>query len=1072
MDPFFESLIVRAATIDEILSNDFVPIKGQKPDAELAGRRLARWCCSCANGDWSLFSRRLKRDGLSIDDVLARFATIRPNPLAALPAWVKDAIWIEGALSKKPYNLPAGPIQPVPFEHLFLELVREAELRLWADLPSPAFENFSPSAHTSLRRSLLHSLSSLSAPIIYERFDKIRTSDNRSKTSSLSKQAAGTALYENFVVGLAEGGLREIIRDKPVLLRLIAVITRQWIDSSRELVARLQEDIELIRASILASHRRSQVDHIDGGLSDFHNEGRSVQVIQFDDGSRIVYKPKDLRLDVAWKNLISILNEGAPPFLLKTVNAISRDGYGWTEFINHQDCETIEGCKRFFERAGAWLALFHCFGGTDFHQENIIASGEYPIPIDLETILQPHIDRQRGNDAEAEAYDAAIEIISNSVLMVGLLPSFIRSTNDETISIGGLAPYQSRVSALSWENINTDEMRPLRVMETRSESPNLPRVNTHYAKLGDHREEFVKGFRDYARYLISKRRDGTLDEIFKDFVGLPVRRIIRQTRFYSALIQRLKNCQSMDDGIIWSAQADFGARLSNWDLERDPFWPLQYAERCALLNLNVPHFLTTSDGCDVYDHSGTLVSGHVLAGVERARVRLQGFDEREIEWQLSVIEEDTNTLSPSAGVRVTCRSKSELSDDEKVAASNEIIFLAEANRIAEDLNRYAIRRGPSAAWLGLDQRHSEFSKLVALGPDLYNGQCGISLFLAAHTAATGLKSSEELALAAVAHLRKSLRSQSIERMVRFLGIGGTGGLGSIVYSLTAMAKCLGSDALIADAYLAAELFTDDLIGADKRLDVMHGSAGGILGLLSLYRQNKSTDVLKRAIKCGEHLLRQERRGCKGRRSWVGQGAGSRLLNGMSHGAAGYAYALASLAAAAEREDFLEAASECIAFENSSFDAGRNNWPDWREVAADDPWRSQWCNGATGIGLARLATLKLGILDSSSLRRDVDCALVGAEREWPGLTDTMCCGTLGTLELFLTAGKALSRNELVELGSRRLSLVVGAASSREGYRWYYGNKKQFNLSLFLGLAGVGYTCLRHTRASLPNVLIWD
>jgi lantibiotic modifying enzyme len=40
-----------------------------------------------------------------------------------------------------------------------------------------------------------------------------------------------------------------------------------------------------------------------------------------------------------------------------------------------------------------------------------------------------------------------------------------------------------------------------------------------------------------------------------------------------------------------------------------------------------------------------------------------------------------------------------------------------------------------------------------------------------------------------------------------------------------------------------------------------------------------------------------------------------------------------------------------------------------------------------------------------------------------------------------------------------------------YRWGAG-KKQFNLGLFRGLAGVAYTCLRRVDRSLPNVLIWE
>ena len=40
-----------------------------------------------------------------------------------------------------------------------------------------------------------------------------------------------------------------------------------------------------------------------------------------------------------------------------------------------------------------------------------------------------------------------------------------------------------------------------------------------------------------------------------------------------------------------------------------------------------------------------------------------------------------------------------------------------------------------------------------------------------------------------------------------------------------MAKCLQDDVLLADAHVAAELFSDDLIAADKQLDVIGGSAG-------------------------------------------------------------------------------------------------------------------------------------------------------------------------------------------------------------------------------------------------------
>ena len=90
------------------------------------------------------------------------------------------------------------------------------------------------------------------------------------------------------------------------------------------------------------------------------------------------------------------------------------------------------------------------------------------------------------------------------------------------------------------------------------------------------------------------------------------------------------------------------------------------------------------------------------------------------------------------------------------------------------------------------------------------------------------------------------------------------------------------------------------------------------------------------------------------------------------------------------------------------------------------------------------------------------AVAGVEHGWPGHVDTLCCGSLGSIEFFCEAADALDRGDLRELASQRLA--CGAASGRRqagDYRWNSG-KRQFNLGLFRGLAGVGYTALRQAR----------
>ncbi len=1064
---FCEHLTLRTTTIDEILSDAFAlprePYSDTGLAASLAARRLAAWCRSSTGGDRALFERRLARDGLSLPDVMARLGAVHLEGPA--PAWFADAAWTAAALQNcRQAPQPTGGAEsgePCAFEQLLAPVVAQAQAQLRAGIGQRAFGHFSAAAWDGSGRTLLQELSGLCAPALYERFSQARNAAGE-------PGQRGSAIYQRFVADMQAGGFTRLFEDKPVLLRLIATVTQQWIDTSREFMLRLDADLPALRRDLLNTAAPSQVAHIDGDLSDPHNFGRSVKIVTFADGTRAVYKPKDQRLDTVWHGLIERLNRADPPVELKALRTIARDGYGWTEFVAHIGCADERGFAAFFCRAGAWLALFHVFAATDMHQENMIACGDHPVPIDLETILQPSAEEHKVREPESAAFDAALEIVANSVMTVGLLPAYGRSVDNNVFAMGGMtADWGARI-VITWNDVNSDAMRPAKAVEAGTTNTNLPHSGGRYAKFADHIDDFVAGFAAYADFL--RRQYGAAPAaLFEGFAGLPVRKVVRPTRFYYMLLQRLRNHQPMDDGVIWSAQADFIARLSEWDKESDLLWPLLRAERTALAALNVPHFVTPTDGNEICDITGVSARTAAVPGLTRAIERMTHFDAQEIAWQVEVIRENTNSVLQSAAPAIVPEPKAAPLDT-PVAPG---LFAVEADKIAAEISERVIRRGLGAAWIGLDWLgDSEVFQLVCLGPDLYNGTSGIAVFLAAHAAVAGHAPSAALARAALTHLRKSLKSRNAARLARALGVGGATGLGSIVYAFAVITKCLGDADLLADAGSAARLFTDELIAADKQLDVMSGSAGGILGLLRLYRDTQSDDVLARAAKCGEHLLAQRRLGSEGRRGWAIQGKDGKALNGMSHGAAGFAYALSLLAGATGREEFAAAAAECIAFEDSSYDAARHNWPDLRGSEAH--WPCQWCHGATGIGLARLGMSKRAGVERAL--SDIERAVAGVTQNRPTPVDTLCCGTLGGIEFLCEAASTLKRDDLRETAAQRLKAVLDRAAAAGDYRWNNG-KRQFNLGLFRGLSGIGYTLLRQSitrRAdvSLPNVLIWE
>ena len=107
-------------------------------------------------------------------------------------------------------------------------------------------------------RRCSRTLSRLSTPTIYERFAEARKASAIRNDSATPRQAAGTSRYDQFITDMKNGGFRRLFEDKPVLLRLIATVTRQWLDTWREFIVRLDTDIAAIRRDILRSGRRSE----------------------------------------------------------------------------------------------------------------------------------------------------------------------------------------------------------------------------------------------------------------------------------------------------------------------------------------------------------------------------------------------------------------------------------------------------------------------------------------------------------------------------------------------------------------------------------------------------------------------------------------------------------------------------------------------------------------------------------------------------------------------------------------------------------------------------------------------
>jgi lantibiotic modifying enzyme len=119
------------------------------------------------------------------------------------------------------------------------------------------------------------------------------------------------------------------------------------------------------------------------------------------------------------------------------------------------------------------------------------------------------------------------------------------------------------------------------------------------------------------------------------------------------------------------------------------------------------------------------------------------------------------------------------------------------------------------------------------------------------------------------------------------------------------------------------------------------------------------------------------------------------------------------------------------------------------------------------------------IDSHALRHDLEQALSITRMLPEGQVDHLCCGNFGRVEIMNIAGSVLGRLQLTD-HARQLATQVLARAATSGFRFQPSDHQavssgtpENNPSLFLGLAGVGYTLLRLNYPDLiPSVLLLE
>lgn len=1128
-----EKIVAQASYLWERIDTELYEVdNSQANEQEQVSDRLERWCKIAAQGDWEKLQRRWEWEDLTEDKVHLLLGGVKWIG-QSLPTWAETLAEIIAAtlefssLDQSEISLPINPDDPIAFEDILLPSVLLARQKLFKKLAvnsqqstvnSENLAQFSPSdlplelldqsAYLALEVSLLKRLSNICAQTLNFEFSRCRSEGHNLLNSLLGnrKTVVSRKLYQTFVQNLLQDGLLAFSQQYPVLMRLVATVIDFWVESTYEFLLRLKADFSLLETKYTSP--LGKVNAIAPNLSDAHQRGRSVISLTFASGLKLIYKPKNLGLEVAYNQFLSWCNQHSHLIPFRVLQVIDRQTHGWIEYVEYLPCEDEVAAQRFYQGAGMLLCLLYVLGATDCHYENLIASGEHLVLIDMETLLHHEAHTLVESQEIWNLTSSATKKWQDSVLRTELLPRW-EFKHDAQIAydIGGLGSIETQqapVRVRCWQQINTDDMHIAYETKKISIAKNLPLLNGDGLSPNDYLDDILSGFKGMYDFL-SEQRDLLLADHSPLAVlqGKLIRFVFRPTKIYGVLTSQTLAPEFLRSGIDRSVQLDALSRAFLCSSQKPKAWGILNAELRSMEGLDVPYFRATSDSdILIIDAQKSIPNYFIEPSYNQALTRLSKLSASDLQFQSCLIEGSLYarvTRSPE-----TKDSKAQTADlreqVQEMPIGNASELVQQAELLAQMIDKRAIiDQNGGLSWISLIfVLNSQRFQLLPLNDSLYDGNCGIALFLAALDYVKGGDTNyRNLALGAIQNLRQVIRLSNPkfdQDIVKNIGIGAGRGLASYIYALVKIAQFLNEPELLSLAEQVAQIITLDAIASDRNFDVMAGAAGTILGLLALYgvtkdgvalssdaregrkenypaniQRSKDSAILAKAIVCGQHLLNHRVSLDNCPKAW--QTVENKMLTGFSHGAAGIAYALLRLYGVTEDRRYKEAALEAIAYEETCFILNQGNWPDLR-ASANNLSMSSWCHGAPGIGLARLGCLS--IVATESIYRDVEVAIkTTLEKDLDGM-DQICCGNFGCHEVLLVAAQKLSRPDLELQAKQRAVLLSKRAEKLGGYSLFpMLPRTVFSPTFFQGGAGIGYQFIRLAYPDrVPSVLLWE
>ena len=501
----------------------------------------------------------------------------------------------------------------------------------------------------------------------------------------------------------------DIFKEYPVLARIVTIRTLYLKMNYCRLLQNVDNDYLEIK-KILGENKLFLTD-IEIGTGDSHEQGNSVTILHFGN-KKLVYKPKNLKVCEAIEEFILWCTSSADLLPFRIPRGIYKEEYTYNEFISPEYCKTNEEIEKYYIRFGYLIALCYILNLNDIHLENLIADGEYPVIVDIETVFQVSQEMETQTLYVDLMKKLEVESVSNSLLLPKKMSMGIKDVVDLSALTGKGVKLSQKF--LTPSRINTDKFRYKKVPGYFLGGNNIPKLNeTEEVNAQSYYLKIMEGFNEFITFVMEHKEE-CINKL-SIFQGKKIRCLVKGTEKYASMLRYA-------DHPNYNREMKYRERLMM------NVWAYPYLDKRIirsevrdLLFNDIPIFYSYADSKDIIDSQGYVYKNYYKSsGLELVTKKIRKLSKKEVNLQMAIIFQNLGICDLNLNRKITKK--------EIVFKKQNFNYVNQAERIAKNIIDESVAKAGERSFINVDCDKKRHWELTPCDEGLYGGLSGIAVF--------------------------------------------------------------------------------------------------------------------------------------------------------------------------------------------------------------------------------------------------------------------------------------------------------------------------------------------------------